>query len=69
MFLPDSTVKAMYITFSVVSAEAVIRVYVSVCLSLTKGTAEIQVRTIGSIILLRSPQVLLLLVLMTVVCL
>lgn len=59
----------MYITFSVVSAEAVIRVYVSVCLSLTKDTAEIQVRTIGSIILLRSPQVLLLLVLMTVVCL
>lgn len=69
MFLPDSTVKAMYITFSVVSAEAVIRVYVSVCLSLTKDTAEIQVRTIGSIILLRSPQVLLLLVLMRVVCL
>lgn len=59
----------MYITFSVVSAEAVIRVYVSVCLSLTKDTAEIQVRTIGSIILLRSPQVLLLLVLMRVVCL
>lgn len=59
----------MYITFSVVSAEAVIRVYVSVCLSLTKDTAEIQVRTIGSIILLRCPQVLLLLVLMRVVCL
>lgn len=61
--------KAMYITFSVVSAEGMIRVYVSVCLSLTKDTAEIQVRTIGSIILLRSPQVLLLLVLMRVVCL
>lgn len=29
MFLPDSTVKAMYITFSVVSAEAVIRVFIS----------------------------------------
>lgn len=63
MFLLESTVKAIYVTFSVVSAEAasaVIHVYVCVCLSLTKDIAEIQVRTVGSIFLLCIHQVILL---------
>lgn len=70
MFLLESTVKAIYVTFSVVSAEAasaVIHVYVCVCLSLRRDTTEIQVRTVEPILLLRSHQVLLLLVLMKVV--